>query len=352
MAARIDAPEKVKEQLSTGVAQYRKVLQQARHRNANESDTAIIVHSILADIFGYDRFNEVTSEYKIKGQFVDFATKIGDKLSMLLEVKSIGLKLNDQHLFQAASYAAQEGVEWVALTNGAQWHLYRIEFKQPVTTTKVAAVDFLEPAPDEDALLAFHRWGMQRNVAESLWQRQSALAPANLVRAVLAEGVLKEIVVELRRSTGYRVDVTELQERLISDVLKEGLVGQVSVEDVGVSRRPGGRRAQVAMNGEASHLAGPPVEGTGSVRRVRLSHLLTAGLIRPGDTLTAEWDGANVTVTVLETGSVSGDGWSAPNLDEAARIVTGNNGQRGWEFWRCPTGENMWALRERFITNS
>lgn len=347
MAEKSEAPEKVREQLLAGASQYRKVLQQARHRNANESDTAMIVHSMLADVFGYDRFAEVTSEYKIKGQFVDLATRIGDKLSVLIEIKAIGLKLNDQHLFQAASYAAHEGVEWVALTNAAQWHLYRIEFQQPVTTTKVVAVDFLETTLDQDALLALHRWGMQRDVAGTLWQRQSALAPANLVKAVLAEGVLKEIAKELRQATGYKIQPTELQERLIADVLKEGLVGQVSVADIGVSTRAA-RRLRRTTNGEPPFPAEMDADGTPS-RRVRLSHLLGAGLLRAGDTLTAEWEGAPVTATVQDDGSIQSNGWTAANLDEAARQVTGNTAQRGWEFWSCPTGEPMGSLRERFI---
>jgi hypothetical protein len=157
---------------------------------------------MLADVFGYDRFAEVTSEYKIKGQFVDLATKIGDKLTMLLEVKAIGLKLNDQHLFQAASYAAQEGVEWVAVTNGGQWNLYRIEFKQPVTTTKVVALDFFEHTLDPDGLLA-------RTVGNAAQCRGEHLAAAERIGAsefgagAAQSGGLKEIGAEPRRSTGY-----------------------------------------------------------------------------------------------------------------------------------------------------
>jgi len=351
MAERFEAPEKVREQLTAGASQYRKVLQQARHRNANESDTGIIVHGMLADVFGYDRFTEVTSEYRIKGQFADLATKIGDKISMLLEVKGIGLKLNDQHLFQAASYAAHEGIEWVALTNAAQWNLYRIEFKQPVTTTRVVALDFFEQPLDPDGLLAFHRWGMQRNLAGNLWQRQSALAPANLVKAVLAEGVLKEIASELRRATGYRIDAAELQERLIADVLKEGLVGQVSVADIGMPSRAGSRRLRGMMNGDTPPTIDTEANGA-PVRRVRLSHLLVAGLLQAGDVLTADWEGTLVRAVVHEDGTLSGDGWTAPNLDIATRAITGSTAVRGWEFWSCPAGENMGALRERYITSS
>lgn len=37
---------------------------------------------------------------------------------MLIEVKAVGIDLRDGHAKQAVDYAANQGVEWVALTNG------------------------------------------------------------------------------------------------------------------------------------------------------------------------------------------------------------------------------------------
>ena len=36
----------------------------------------MIVADILSEIFGYDKYNEVTSEYAIKGTYCDLAIKL------------------------------------------------------------------------------------------------------------------------------------------------------------------------------------------------------------------------------------------------------------------------------------
>lgn len=75
----------------------------------------------MSEVFGYDKYAEITSEYTIKGTYCDLAIKLEGKLQMLVEVKAIGLDLKDAHLKQAVDYAANQGVEWVILTNGAVW---------------------------------------------------------------------------------------------------------------------------------------------------------------------------------------------------------------------------------------
>jgi hypothetical protein len=69
-------PEKVAAQITESLDRYRKPLRDARSRNASEGDTGLLVHGMLAEVFGYDRFQEITSEFKIKGQFADFALKL------------------------------------------------------------------------------------------------------------------------------------------------------------------------------------------------------------------------------------------------------------------------------------
>ena len=59
-------PQKVARRLSFGLKQFQPILESAKSRDVNESDTVAIVTDILSEIFGYDKYNEVTSEYKIR----------------------------------------------------------------------------------------------------------------------------------------------------------------------------------------------------------------------------------------------------------------------------------------------
>ena len=81
---------------------------------------------MLQDIWGYDKYSEITSEYQIRSTYCDLAVKLGDQITMLIEVKAIGVDLKDQHAKQAIDYAANQGTDWVALTNGPRWQVYRV----------------------------------------------------------------------------------------------------------------------------------------------------------------------------------------------------------------------------------
>ena len=54
----------------------------------------------------------------IRSTFCDLAVKLDGHLAFLIEVKAIGLELKEQFVKQAVDYAANQGVEWVVLTNG------------------------------------------------------------------------------------------------------------------------------------------------------------------------------------------------------------------------------------------
>lgn len=59
-------PKKVIERLVAGVKQFQPILASARSRDINEADTVTIVKDMLADIFGYDKYSEVTSEQSMQ----------------------------------------------------------------------------------------------------------------------------------------------------------------------------------------------------------------------------------------------------------------------------------------------
>jgi len=108
-------PKKVTERLSKRVPQFQKVLKRAKDRDVNESDTVTIVTDMLADVFGYDKYSEVTSEQAIRGTYCDLAIEIKGTTKYLIEVKSIGLTLKENHLRQAINYGVNKGIQWVII---------------------------------------------------------------------------------------------------------------------------------------------------------------------------------------------------------------------------------------------
>jgi len=99
-------PHKVENRLVEGIKRFQPIVSSARTRDVNEADTVVIVTDLLADLFGYDKYTEITREHVIRGTYCDLALKIEDQLKLLIEVKAIGLELKEAHVKQAADYAA------------------------------------------------------------------------------------------------------------------------------------------------------------------------------------------------------------------------------------------------------
>lgn len=119
-------PKKVAERLGSGLKRFQPILTASKARDDGEADTVMIVTDMLAEVFGYDKYSEVTAEYAIRGTYCDLATKLDGTVQALVEVKAIGLELKDQHVKQAVDYAANQGVDWVVLTNGTHWRIYNV----------------------------------------------------------------------------------------------------------------------------------------------------------------------------------------------------------------------------------
>ena len=135
-------PKRVYERLVAGVKQFQPILAAARSRDVNEADTVTIVKDMLAGVFGYDKYSEVTSEHSIRGSYCDLATKLDGTVAALIEVKAIGLELKDHHVKQAVDYAANQGVDCVLLINGVVWRVYKIQFAKPIDQELVVDLDF------------------------------------------------------------------------------------------------------------------------------------------------------------------------------------------------------------------
>jgi hypothetical protein len=139
----MSVPKRVTERIERSLKAFQNILEQQRARDVSEADTVTIVKDVLSEIFGFDKYAELTSEHSIRGTFCDLAVKLDGKLAFLIEVKAIGLELKDSHVKQAIDYAANQGCEWVVLTNGIDWRLYHVLFKKPIDKQEIAHFNLL-----------------------------------------------------------------------------------------------------------------------------------------------------------------------------------------------------------------
>lgn len=236
-----NVPKKVSERLTKEVRKFQHVLSDAQVRDVNESDTVTIITDMLARVFGFDKYAEITSEQTIRGTYCDLAVKLDDAVQYLIEVKAIGLQLKDTHLRQAVNYGANHGVPWVVLTNGVHWEIYRVKFKRPVSHELVCSFDFLEMNPrkeeDHQQLFILCREGLSKAAIEEFHEHVRNVNRFIIGALVQSDPVLAVIRRELRRlAPGTKVSVNEIN-ALLPDVLKrdvtEGGQAKAAIKRVG-----------------------------------------------------------------------------------------------------------------------
>jgi hypothetical protein len=183
-----------------------------------------IVTDILAEVFGYDKYHEVTSEYVIRGTFCDLAVEIEGQIRLLLEVKAIGLDLKEKHMRQAANYAANQGVEWVVLTNGISWRVYKMDFGKGIGEDQVLELNLMEMNPREaatlDCLYLLTREGLMKSALPDYYVHKQATSRFILGALVLSDPVVTVIRRELKKISPVKVSIDQVTEVLEREVLK------------------------------------------------------------------------------------------------------------------------------------
>lgn len=221
--------KKTEDALRSGLAKFQKILVAAKARDLNESDTVAIVTDILAEVFGYDKYAEVTSELAIRGTYCDLAVKVAGKFEFLIECKAIGIDLKEAHIRQATAYGANKGIEWVVLTNGATWRLYRLRFEQPLAWDTVFTVDLTTASPRDEktlaCLFALTKEGIAKDARAELYDKQRLVNRYTLGLLLQDESVLKALQKSLRRLVpDIRVEPQELLAIIREDILRRDLL--------------------------------------------------------------------------------------------------------------------------------
>jgi len=232
----VKIPKKVSERLKKEINQFQKILTTAKDRDVNESDIVTVITDMLANVFGFDKYTDITREQAIRGTYCDLAIKLDGKIKFLIEVKAIGLNLKASHLRQAIGYGATNGIPWVVLTNGADWEIYKIRFEKPVNYDLVCSFKFIElnsrKQEDLDKLFLLCKEGIEIAAIEEFHDHVQSVNRFMVGAIVQSAPVVSVIRRELRRlAEGIKVTEEEIETILNTEVLKRDIVqGEAAAE--------------------------------------------------------------------------------------------------------------------------
>lgn len=213
--------------ITAAIKKFDKIVITLREHDVSEADTVVAVNDMLADIFGFDKYLELTGEYQIRGTYCDIAVKIENKVRYLIEVKAANVKLNEKHIKQAVDYGANEGIEWVVLTNGTEWRLYRITFAKPIGHELIAAFNINEidmrKEDDQRKVYLLSREALIVGAMEQYHEQAQKFNPYTIAHLITQEKVIKSIRLEFRR-----IFETKITDDEIIKIIKE----EIFVRDI------------------------------------------------------------------------------------------------------------------------
>ncbi|WP_345048312.1 hypothetical protein [Streptomyces rameus] len=353
-------------------------------RRVGEQNTkAGLIEPVIAAL-GWDVLDpeEVHREYRRRttDNPVDYALILRRMPRLFIEAKAIGENLDDPRWAnQTISYAAVAGVEWVALTNGAEWRVYNAHAPVPVEHKLFRTVRIADDVGAAFELLSLlSKDNMRDNRIQELWRsffvdREVNLAlndlfasgePPRELIALLSKRAPKLPHADLRASL-QRVRATfDFPRAGVAPVVTAPLAAPVpaprpaepSSAESSVPTSPASRRPPVTRSRK--------VAVSEDERQVGFEELMAAGRVTPGAALHGDYMGQRHTATVLATGQIRYQEKVYPSLSAAGRAVKlhvrGRNTPEstlstdGWDFWRttdpvCGDEVSLKTLRRRVV---
>jgi predicted type IV restriction endonuclease len=226
----MNIPAKFVKRVNESLKKYQGVITQIKKKDANESDTVTVITDILQDIFGYDKYSDITSEYAIRGTYCDLAI-LDDhkKIRFLVEIKAVSVTLNDNHIKQALDYGANAGVNWVLLTNAETWMLYRIKFGKPIDKELVSEFNLLTINPKADknleALFVISKDGQEKSIIEDFYssiQVKNKFIIGCLLNSTEVYALIRRTMKKLFGDV--KISEQEIADIMVNDIIKREII--------------------------------------------------------------------------------------------------------------------------------
>lgn len=316
--------------LAETLESVRQKIQRIGSKSINEENTRASLIDPVLRALGWDTedMEDVQREYKVKPRDkpVDYALLTLRNVRLFIEAKALGGDLDDRRWAnQIMGYATVAGVEWIVLTNGAEYRIYNAhapvaveekEFRRVHVKDHRSAVETLE-------LLAKNR--LEDNRIEVLWRahfvdRQVRSAIEDLFSRENNDMLLVNYVAKHTRNLTpeeIRSSIARCRITLDFPVDAAALVGKKTKGKVGQD----GQRKKPGQIG------------------VSREDLVAAGLLKPPVALVRRYKGKDLTATLLASGKVRVGNAEYDSLSKAAcaalaTVIGHERPTNGWDFWQ------------------
>lgn len=335
----------------------------SRHRSQSrpvgeQNTKAGLVEPIL-EALGWDirEPDEVCREYRrVPGDNpVDYALLILRTPRLFVEAKGLGADLDDRRWAnQTIAYATAAGVEWVVLTNGAEWRIYNAHAPVPIEQKLFRTVSLEEdPGDVERTLRLIGKDNMGENRIAELWKTNFIDRQVReVLGALFASGEPAKEIVSLVRRQVQGVSLHDIRESLgrarahfefptvVDEPASHAPEPAPPASTPREPRRPGSRRVPAELH------SGPRRKLLSDAERaISLATLMERGLLQPGAVIRSTYGGGHHEAVLLGADRIRYNGEDYPSLSRAGEALklalrgpnlpTSVRATDGWSFWRA-----------------
>ena len=168
---------------------------------------------------------------------------------------------------QAVDYSANQGTDWVLLTNGEIWRVYKVTFAKPIVSDVVLEINFSELSPkkssDIELIYNLTREGWMKSALGEFHTQQQALSRFFMGALVVSSPVLEVLRRELRRiSPDVRIGLEQIKSVLTNEVLKREVVESEKAEE---ARKKINRAAGKLLRARAARQSNEAIESNAEI---------------------------------------------------------------------------------------
>jgi len=162
------------------------------------------------------------------------------------------------------NYGANQGVEWLVLTNGIDWQMHKVVFSQPIDREEVARFSLQNVSAhrqeDLQTMYLLAREGVTTDAINTFHQRAQMLNKFTVAQILLSDSVVGVVRRELRKLfPDLKVTFEQIQELLWNEILKrEVLEGEKVKEVQSRIKRAANKLARAAAKEAATENAEAP----------------------------------------------------------------------------------------------
>ncbi|MFG2010587.1 hypothetical protein ACGFNF_16085 [Micromonospora sp. NPDC048868] len=342
-----------------------------RGQRINEQNTKAGLIAPVIGALGWDLYDpdEVHHEYKrsTHDNPVDYALLLLRTPRLFIEAKALGENLDDPRWArQTIGYAMMAGVEWVALTNGAEWRVYNAHAPVPIEDKLFRAVRLEDDVASAVELLRLlSKENMGDNRIEELWKSffVDRQVHAKLTDLFAGSEPAPELVDLLDRRMP-KLSREEIRQSLVRARATFDFPTSVAVAAPAQGQPPPPQAYESPPQWMPAE-PGPPMPAhqapatnsskrgtrvTPGERRLKLVDLLAAGRLRVGTTLVGRYLGEQHTAELLADGRVRyrGEVCNSPSrAGEAVKIAV--YGQDITDARKATDGFDFWQAQDALV---